>query len=85
MEAGETGRKESLKPEVPLGPFEAEVREGRDLRLAYGQAIDTGLNGERQNCLQIRGLDLAVIAGGVLGARAVPVFIAIGGVVLGDA
>ncbi|MFE2692647.1 hypothetical protein ACFXKI_18545 [Streptomyces mirabilis] len=73
MEAGKAGRKESLKPEVFQRPLEAEVREGRHLGFAYGQALDAGLHGERQDRLQIGRLDLAVIADGVLGARVVPV------------
>ncbi|MFE2516700.1 hypothetical protein [Streptomyces mirabilis] len=85
MEAGKAGRKESLKPEVFQRPLEAEVREGRHLGFAYGQALDAGLHGERQDRLQIGRLDLAVIADGVLGARVVPVFITVGRVVLGDA
>lgn len=61
------------------------MRKGRDLRFTHSQVIDVCSPGEGCGCLWIRLLNLAVIAGGVLGTGVLPAFVTVGGVVLGDA
>ncbi|MGW8604467.1 hypothetical protein ACWGLB_36645 [Streptomyces sp. NPDC055893] len=85
MEVGKTAREKCAETEAIQGRFEAEMDERRDLRLAHGQTVDACIRGERLNRLKIGRLDLAVIAGDVLGTGVVPVIVTVGGVVLGDA
>lgn len=85
VEARRAGREESVQPRSLQRLLDTEVHGGRDLWLANGQVIDSGTHREGLDRLQVRRLDLVVIAERVFGADVVAVFITVGGVVLGDA
>lgn len=85
VKAGWVGREESVQPKAVHRRLYAEVCQGRDLRFPYDQVIDAGVPGEGRDRLKVGRLDLTVVAEDVLGAGVVTVFVAVGGVVLGDA
>ncbi|MEV6594269.1 hypothetical protein [Streptomyces acidicola] len=85
VEAGPAGREEPCQPETGCRRLDAEVRHRGNLRFTYDQVIDASVRGECGDCLKTGRLDIAVAADGVLRTGVVTMFVAVSGVVLGDA
>ncbi|MDX2622948.1 hypothetical protein PV356_26080 [Streptomyces sp. WI03-5b] len=58
--------------------------EGRNAWLAYGEAVDSGIRCEGRDRLKVGRFVLASVARDLLSTGVVTVFVAVGGVVLGD-
>ncbi len=72
------------EPVVVLSLSGSEMHEGRNAWLAYGEAVDSGIRCEGGDRLKVGRFVLAAVARDLLSTDVLTVFVAVGGVVLGD-